>query len=112
MHGHEDSVDTYEGQTEVPLAERFIHHAAEHFREPKIGAGKNPEHGCDGHHKMEVSHNEIRSMQIGVQRRLCEKKPAEPPGDEYGNKADAEERGRAEAQLGAIKRAKPEQHNK
>ena len=36
MHREEDRVNTDETQPEMNLAERFVHEAAEHLREPEI----------------------------------------------------------------------------
>src|SRR2546428_10203370 len=36
MHGHENRVRAHEREPEMQLRQRFVHHAAEHLREPII----------------------------------------------------------------------------
>src|SRR5258706_758285 len=90
MHGHKDAIHTDESQPEVPLAQRFVHHSTEHFREPEIGAGKNSKHGCKRHYEMEVGHDKIGGVQVCIKRRLREKEAAETAGDKHGDEPNAE----------------------
>ena len=52
------------------MFEFCIHHAAEHFREPVIGGGKDAEDGRHAHDQVEVPGDEIRIVQGNIQHRL------------------------------------------
>src|SRR6516164_9529859 len=41
MEGHKDAVGTDEGDPEVQFAERLVHHAPGHLREPEVGSGEH-----------------------------------------------------------------------
>src|SRR5215211_1998660 len=69
------SVHTDEGEKEVELAEPFIHHLAEHFREPEVGSGKHPEYSRDPHNQVEVAHDKVCVVQRKINRSLSEKQP-------------------------------------
>src|ERR1700722_19723308 len=82
MHGHKNAVHAEEGEPEMPFAERFVHHPAEHFGKPEVSPGEDPEKRGHGHNKMEMGDNEVGGVQIGVERRLRQIEPANTTADE------------------------------
>ena len=109
VHRHEDAVDADEGQEEVPLPDRLVHHLAVHLREPEVRAGEDAEHRGDAHDEVEVADDEVRAVQVGVDRRLREEEAADAAADEHRDEAEAEERRGREAELRAVYGADPEQ---
>ena len=67
MHRHKNAINADKRQPEMPLAERVVHHAAEHFREPEISGCKHPEDRRHRHHKVKVSHHKVRRVEIHIQ---------------------------------------------
>ena len=67
VHGHEDAVGADEGEPEMPPRQTLVHHAAEHFGEPVVGGGKNPEDGGHAHDQVEVAGHEIGVVQRNIQ---------------------------------------------
>src|ERR1700733_3245632 len=113
MHRHEDAVDAKKRQPEMPFAQRFAHHAAEHFRKPEIGSGKNTEQRRNCHHEVKVSYDEICRVKISVERSMREVEAADPPADEDGNESEAEQRRRVESHFRAVERSCEQQrHNR
>src|SRR5580704_15517834 len=102
MHRHKNAINADERQPEMPLAERVVHHAAEHFRKPEISGCKHPEDRCHRHHEVKMGDHEICAVQIDVQRRLRQKKTADSSANKYGNEAETEKRRSVEAHLGAV----------
>src|SRR5207245_8732868 len=83
VHREKDAIDADEGEPEVPLAERLVHHAAEHLGEPEVRAGEDAEHRGNRHHEVEVGHNEVGGVQIGIDRRLRQEEATQPAAHEH-----------------------------
>src|ERR1700739_358424 len=109
MHGHENAVHAEEGEPEMPFAESFVHHPAEHFGEPEVSPGEDPEERGHGHNEMEMGNNEVGGVQIGVERRLRQIEPADTAADENRNKAQAEQRRSMETHSTAVNRRSKQQ---
>ncbi len=90
MHRHENAVDADESKPEMQLSERLVHHPANHFGHPEIGAGKNSENRRHGHHEMEVGNDEVGGVQISVDGRLRQEESADSAADEHRDEAEAE----------------------
>src|SRR5438309_6369778 len=59
MHGHENRVRAHEREPEMQLRQRFVHHAAEHLREPIIRCCEYSEDRRHAHNQMKVRDHEI-----------------------------------------------------
>src|SRR5579862_1794930 len=104
MHRHKNAINADKRQPEMPLAESVVHHAAVHFREPEISGCKHSEDRGHRHHKVKMSHHEVRCMQIDIQGWLRKKEAAYSSANKYGNEAETEKRRSVEAHLGAVHR--------
>src|SRR5262249_10465386 len=71
---HESAISAYERQHEVGLTESLVHHAAVHFRKPKIGARKDSEYRRDPHDHVKVPNYEISGVKHDVEAGLRQKK--------------------------------------
>ena len=107
VHGHEDGVSANEGDEKMPARHAFAHHAAEHFREPVVGGGKDAEDGSHAHDEMEVADDEIRVVQLNIQHGLCEEWSADSARDEQRNKSQGEQHRRGETNASTPDRAEP-----
>src|SRR5208282_2394392 len=103
MHGHENSVDEDETQPEVHFAERLVHHAAPHFREPVVEASKRRKYGGEAHGEVEMAHHEAGRVQIGIDRRLRQEESTDSPTDEERDETEAEQHRSRKADVGAVK---------
>ena len=77
MHRHEDGVSPRQREEKVQLAQGFIHHAPEHFREPIIRRRKNAEDRGHAHDQMKVSDHKVSIVQLNVEHRLRQERPAQ-----------------------------------
>ena len=87
VHGEERPVVGDEGEPEVPLAQRLVHHAAEHLREPEGGGAEDAEQGRPGHDQVEVGDHEEGVVEVDVGRALAQPDAGEPAADEEGDDA-------------------------
>ena len=99
MHRHEDAVGADEREPEMNFAQRLVHHAAKHFREPEISGGENSEDSGDAHHQVEVRDHVVGGVQHVIHRRLREKQTRKTAGNEQRNKAEREKHRRLELNL-------------
>src|SRR5712675_3484456 len=90
MEGHKNAVGAYKGEPEMHFAERLIHHAAEHLGEPEVGAGQNAKDGRYSHDHVEMAYDEVSSVEINVNGRLCEEKAADSATNEHGDETERE----------------------
>src|SRR5439155_11710109 len=72
VHRCEDRVDPNERQVKVNLAERLVHHAAEHLGEPVKRPGEHAKDGRYAHDHVEVSDYERRVVEVQIERGLAE----------------------------------------
>src|SRR5580658_4421467 len=91
----------------MPARHALVHHAAEHFREPVVGGGKNPEDGSHTHDQMKVANDEIGVVQLNIEDGLSEKWSADSARDEQRNKSQSEQHGRGETNPSTPDRTKP-----
>ena len=73
----------YERQEEVNLAERFVHHAAEHFWIPKVDRAKHGHRRSGEEHVMEVSHDEVGVVNEDIDRRGRHENARQAADDEH-----------------------------
>src|SRR6476469_2086404 len=107
MERHENAICAYEAQPEVNLTQGLIHQAAGDLGEPEVSTREDPEDCRHGHDHVEVTDNEVGSVQHDVDRRLRQEKAAYAAADKHRNKAQSEQRSRVDAQPGAIQTANP-----
>ena len=69
--GMKMAVDADEGEPEVHLAQRLVHHPAEHLGEPEVGAGEHAEDRRHAHDQVEVGDHEVGVVEVDVERRLA-----------------------------------------
>src|SRR5205807_10286554 len=89
MHGHENRVRAHEREPEMQLRQRFVHHAAEHLREPIIRCCEYSEDRRHAHNQMKVRDHEIALAQVDVQNVPCEEWSAESDSHKESHKSDA-----------------------
>ena len=107
VHGHEDRVGSSERDEEVQLAQRFVHHAPEHFREPIISRREDAEDRRDAHDQVEVSDHEICVVELNIEHGLRQERAAQTAGDEERNEADGVKHRGMEAYAALVHRPQP-----
>src|SRR5882757_7524145 len=95
----EGGVETDEGQPEVHLAERLVHHPAGHLREPEVDAGVGGEHDRAEQHVVEVRHHEVGVRHVEVDGRRRQQDAGQAAEQEGDQEADREQHRRLEGQL-------------
>ena len=55
----------------------FVHHLAEHFREPEIRPRKHSEYRSHSHNQMKVSDDEVCIVQLNVDGSLAQKQASD-----------------------------------
>ena len=66
VHREKHGIDTDEAHPEMDFSERHIHGPPEYFGEPIVDAAKCCKERSDGHHEMEMSHDEVRILKLDV----------------------------------------------
>src|SRR5260370_34323635 len=107
VHWHEDRVRAYKADEKMPACQRFVHHPAEHFREPVIGGGKYAEDGRHTHNQVEMSGHESCVVQLNVKHRLRQEWAADSTANEERNESDGEQHGRRKPNPPTPKRTQP-----
>src|SRR5581483_12222496 len=101
MHRKKDAIHSDECQDKVNLAKTFVHHLAEHLREPVIGSSKHTENGCDAHNQVEVADDEIRIVKEQVYRCLTQENSAQTTRYKQRDESKRKQHGHLEANLAA-----------
>ncbi len=91
VHREEHHVNTYERKPEVKLAEAFVHHSTEHFREPVIDTGKHSEERCATHYKVEVSYYEVCVVKLNIDGRVTQEDTGDTTCKEERYETDREQ---------------------
>src|SRR5436309_12866347 len=78
VHREEGPVEADEGEREMDLAERLVHHAAEHLREPVVDRGEGTEDAAPEDDVMDVCHDEVAVVDVDVDRRGRHEDAREP----------------------------------
>src|SRR3954469_21309272 len=91
VHREEGAVDPDEEQPELPAPKSLAEHSASHFRKPEVdGAEEREEHTADDH-VMEVRDDEVRVVDLKVDRHGGDHHACEPANDEHDEEPDGEE---------------------
>src|SRR6185503_21387367 len=72
VHRYEDRVDAHKRDPEVNLADRFVHEATKHLREPEVERREHTEDRCHAHHEVEVSGNDVSVVHRQIEGTLSE----------------------------------------
>src|SRR5262249_52771486 len=64
VHRIKDAIGGDEGEGKVPLAQRFIHHAAKHLGEPVVYSREDPENAAHEEDIVQVRHDEIGVVDV------------------------------------------------
>ena len=82
MHRQKDGISPGNRDPEMNSRETFVHHAAEHPREPVVDAREGCEQRRYGHRQMKMSNDEIRVVERDVGPRGAQEETAETAGHE------------------------------
>ena len=82
VHRGEDAIHADKREPKVPFAERFVHGAAEHFREPIVDGREDPKDCSDAHDEMKMRDDEVGGVEHVVDGGLREENSREAAGDE------------------------------
>ena len=87
VHRPEDKVGADKSNKEVDVAQRVVHKAPEHLREPVIHTGKHAEERRYTHYYVEVRNYEVRIVQVNVDSRVTKEDTCETAGDKQRHEA-------------------------
>src|SRR5580698_11659766 len=90
-------------------AEFFVHHSPSHFGEPKISSGENGKDSSHSHNHVEMTDDEIRSVQVDVDRRLCKKESAHAAGDKHRDESKSKKGCGIDLYVRPVQAAQPDQ---
>ena len=82
VHGHENEVDAHEGEPEVDITQLLVHHPPKQLRKPVVHPGKHPEERRRAHHQVKVGNDEVRVVQLNIERRVAQHNAREAARDE------------------------------
>ena len=108
-HAAEDDGDRHDRQPEVPLAERLVHHLAEHFREPEVDGDEGAEQDGCGHRQVKVADHEVGIVQEDIGGDGAQVEAREAAQTEHEDDPDREEHRRREPDRAAPHRPEPVQ---
>src|ERR1022692_2242025 len=111
MEGHKDAIGADEAEPEMKLAQSLVHHSSSHLGEPEVSTSEDAKHSGDAHHKVEMADHEVSRMEHDIDGGLSQEEAAHATADEHRNKAQGKQRGRGDAQLGAIETESPYQYH-
>src|SRR5207248_4399872 len=85
VHREERAVERDEADPEVNVTELVAHHPAEHLGVPEIDSREDAEHAGAEENVMNVSHDEIRVVDVDVHRRSAHVDARQAADDEHGD---------------------------
>src|SRR5215471_7137933 len=107
VHCIERHVETNHPQPEVPFTQPLVEKTSGSFREIIVNSGedpgKKPAHKCE----MEVSHDEIRIVELPVEGDCCQHDAGQTGNQKLKQERDAKQQGRVETQFSSPHRPQP-----